>query len=167
MNKEEEFATSNFGNDKFLDQSGISSPNNLDNNMNQHEESVNRGIKFFTYDELKLATREFGSDTFFGGGHYTKAYKGWVDRTTYSPCKENTGLPIAVIVRHDYINFDSLKVWKAFCHPNLVKLTGLCFKCENPILVYEFMLKGNFEDLIHSGSSLNQSRHNSNIVLLE
>ncbi|KAJ0876168.1 hypothetical protein HanPSC8_Chr11g0485331 [Helianthus annuus] len=28
--------------------------------------------------------------------HYGLVYKGWVDKTTYTPFKDNTGLPIVV-----------------------------------------------------------------------
>ncbi|KAJ0891542.1 putative protein kinase RLK-Pelle-RLCK-VIIa-2 family [Helianthus annuus] len=105
----------------------------------------------FTYDELKLATRNFGDDTFLGGGRLKKVYKGWVDKTTYSPCMENTGLAVAVNIFHHY-NIDNMELCEEFLHPNLVKLIGYCFECQKPFFVYEFMHKGNLEDLILNGT---------------
>ncbi|KAJ0524683.1 putative protein kinase RLK-Pelle-RLCK-VIIa-2 family [Helianthus annuus] len=145
--------------------------------MNEVEELVTRDLKMFTYDELKLATRNFGEDTFLGGGRLKKVYKGWVDKTTYSPCMENTGLAVAVNIFHHYnivspenplvkcevfLNLiwsacwlekpnDNMELCEEFLHPNLVKLIGYCFECQKPFFVYEFMHKGNLEDLILNG----------------
>ncbi|KAJ0752043.1 putative transferase, protein kinase RLK-Pelle-RLCK-VIIa-2 family [Helianthus annuus] len=111
--------------------------------------------KMFTYDELKLATRNFSHETFLGEGRYGKVYKGWVNKRTYSPCMDatDTELPIAVKKLHRYtlVSHFHLKMLKEFLHPNLVKFIGFCSQCEQLFLVYEFMPKGNFKDLLHSG----------------
>ncbi|XP_076888503.1 putative serine/threonine-protein kinase PBL10 [Bidens hawaiensis] len=134
------------------DKSGTSSPMSLENNMDQHVELVIPDhIKTFTYDELKLATRDFGDDTSLGGESYGKVYKGWIDKTTYSPCKEDTGLPVAV-KKLDSYKLSNLEMLKEYCHPNLVKLIGCCLEGGSLFLVYEFMSKGNFEDLLRSGA---------------
>ncbi|MFS7966422.1 putative protein kinase RLK-Pelle-CrRLK1L-1 family [Helianthus anomalus] len=134
------------------DQSGTSSEMSLENKMNQHEELViPEDVKMFTYDELKLATKDFGNDTCLGEESYGIVYKGWVDKTTYSPCKDDTGLPVVVKKLHRYkvTNLDMLKEYR---HPNLVKLIGCCLENGYLFLVYEFMRKGNFEDLLRSGA---------------
>uniref|UniRef100_A0A251TTC5 Protein kinase domain-containing protein n=1 Tax=Helianthus annuus TaxID=4232 RepID=A0A251TTC5_HELAN len=122
------------------DQSGTNSPKSLNNNLNQLKESVIRGTKVFTYDELKLATRNFGNDTCLGEGRYGKVYKGWID---------NTELPIAVKKLYRCTPFD-LEMLNSFRHPNLVKLIGYCLEGDRLFLIYEFMHKGNLEDLLHS-----------------
>ncbi|KAF5789215.1 putative protein kinase RLK-Pelle-CrRLK1L-1 family [Helianthus annuus] len=127
---------------KFSDQSGTSSPKTLDNNMNRHEELVITDVKMFTYDELKLATRDFENETCLGEGRYGKVYKGWVD---------DTQLPTVVKKLYRCAPFN-LEVLKNFRHPNLVKLIGYCLEGEILFLVYEFMHKGNLEDLLHSGA---------------
>ncbi|XP_076885462.1 putative serine/threonine-protein kinase PBL1 [Bidens hawaiensis] len=111
-------------------------------NINRHEELVTIGVKLFAYDELKLATRDFGNETCLGEGRYGKAYKGWVD---------NTELPIVVKKLCHRTHLD-LEVTKNFLHPNLAKLIGYCLEGEQLYLVYEFMHKGNLEDLLQSGA---------------
>ncbi|XP_021981190.1 receptor-like protein kinase FERONIA isoform X2 [Helianthus annuus] len=128
------------------DQSGTSSPNRLDNNLNQHEESVTRGLKSFSYDELTLATRDFGFQICLDErSHYGMVYKGWVDKTTYTPFKDNTELPI--VVKKLPYSHNKLEMLKEFCHPNIVKPLGEYYH----FLVYEFKSNGNFEDLLLSG----------------
>ncbi|KAF5789227.1 putative protein kinase RLK-Pelle-CrRLK1L-1 family [Helianthus annuus] len=123
------------------DQSGSSSLKRLENNMNQPEELATRDVKKFTYDELKLSTRNFVNDTFLGDAIYGKVYKGWVD---------NSELPITVKKLNRYTHFD-LGMLQEFHHPNLVKFIGYCLEGKQLFLVYEFMRKGNFEDLLRSG----------------
>ncbi|XP_076888506.1 serine/threonine-protein kinase BIK1-like [Bidens hawaiensis] len=133
------------------DPTGTSSQNNLENNMNQHGELVIRNVKTFTYDELKLATRDFGNDAFLGEGRCGKVYKCWVDKTTYSPCKVDTGLPVVVKKLHRY-KLSNLEMLEEFRHPNLVKLIGCCMESGCLFLVYEFIRKGNLEDLLRNGA---------------
>ncbi|XP_021981196.1 probable LRR receptor-like serine/threonine-protein kinase At1g67720 isoform X1 [Helianthus annuus] len=135
----------------ILEQSRTSSPQSLNYKIEQHEKLVTRDIKMFTYDELKLATRNFGNDAFLVEGSYGKVYKGWLNKTTYSPCKDDAELPIAVKKLHRYTLFD-LELLKEFHHPNLVKFLGYCLEGERLFLVHEFMRNGNFKDLLHSGA---------------
>ncbi|KAL9997823.1 putative protein kinase RLK-Pelle-CrRLK1L-1 family [Helianthus debilis subsp. tardiflorus] len=114
-------------------------------------ELVARDVKKFTYGELKLATRNFGNDTYLGEGNYGKVYKGWVDKTSCSPCQDNTGFPIAVKRLHRYKLFD-LEMLKEFRHPNLVKLVGYCLEAEQLFLVYEFINNKNLSDLLRIGA---------------
>ncbi|KAI3701515.1 hypothetical protein L6452_26657 [Arctium lappa] len=125
-----------------------SSHKSLENDMNQ--ESVTRDLKKFTYGELQCATRNFGDESRLGDGRYAEVHKGWVDKATYSPSKDNTGLPIAIKRLHRYKNLD-LEMLKEFHHPNLVKLLGYCSECEQLFLVYEFMPNGNLQDGLRSG----------------
>ncbi|CAH2064051.1 unnamed protein product [Thlaspi arvense] len=53
-------------------------------------------VKSFSFNELKLATRNFRSDSVVGEGGFGCVYKGWIDETTLSPAKSGTGLVIAV-----------------------------------------------------------------------
>uniref|UniRef100_A0A251TTB9 Putative serine-threonine/tyrosine-protein kinase catalytic domain-containing protein n=1 Tax=Helianthus annuus TaxID=4232 RepID=A0A251TTB9_HELAN len=48
------------------------------------------------------------------------------------------------------MQFD-LGMFQEFHHPNLVKLIGYCLEGKQLFLVYEFMRKGRFEDLLRSG----------------
>ncbi|GJW40344.1 serine/threonine/dual specificity protein kinase, catalytic domain-containing protein [Tanacetum coccineum] len=141
------FSTTNLQNS---DQISTNEPKSHDKNMNQDEELVTRDVKIFTYSELKIATRDFGSDKFLGEGSYGKVYKGWVNQKTYFPNENSIGLPIAVNKLHRYNHFDP-EMLKEFRHPNLVKLIGYCLKGEQLFLVYEFIPNGNFKDLLRTG----------------
>nr|GEZ12106.1 hypothetical protein [Tanacetum cinerariifolium] len=74
----------------------------------------------------------------------------WIDKTGYSPCMDDSGLPILVNKVHSHILSD-LKMLKEFRHPNLVKVIGY-YKGETNLLVSKFVHNRNFEDLLHSGT---------------
>jgi hypothetical protein len=53
-------------------------------------------VKAFTFNELKMATRNFSPQTMLGEGSLGATYKGWIDETTLAPAKEGTGMVVAV-----------------------------------------------------------------------
>ena len=53
-------------------------------------------VKNFTFNELKLATRNFRPDSVIGEGGFGCVFKGWLDETSLTPTKPGTGLVIAV-----------------------------------------------------------------------
>ncbi|KAL1189554.1 putative serine/threonine-protein kinase PBL1 [Cardamine amara subsp. amara] len=109
-------------------------------------------VKRFTFNELKLATRNFRSDSVVGEGGFGCVFRGWIDETTLTPTKSSTGLVIAV-KRLNPDGFQGHREWLTeinylgrLSHPNLVKLIGYCLEDEQRLLVYEFMPKGSLED---------------------
>lgn len=60
------------------------------------KELVAIDLKSFKYSELISATKNFGNDNLLSKKSYGKVYKGWIDRTTYSPSEDNTRLPVAI-----------------------------------------------------------------------
>ncbi|XP_076885460.1 serine/threonine-protein kinase BIK1-like [Bidens hawaiensis] len=132
------------------DQSGTSSPKSVENNMNQ-QELMTRDLKMFTYNELNLATKNFGKAAFFGEGSCGKVYRGWVDNFTYSPSVSITKLPVAIKKLDRYKVFD-LEMLNGVRHPNLVKLIGYCLESGCLYVVHEFMRRGTFEDLLQRGA---------------
>ncbi|GJW68900.1 serine/threonine/dual specificity protein kinase, catalytic domain-containing protein [Tanacetum coccineum] len=112
----------------------------------EHGELIAGDIKVFTYAELKTAVRNFKNPAHLGS---QSKEKWWIDNTGYSPCMDDTGLPILVKIVDSHILSD-LKKLKEFCHPNLVKVIGYC-KGETNLLVSEFVHNGNFENLLRSG----------------
>ncbi|KAJ6354954.1 hypothetical protein OIU77_005535 [Salix suchowensis] len=105
-------------------------------------------VDIFTYDEMKLATKQFRPDYILGEGGFGVVYKGVIDesvrtlyKTTYVAIKE--------------LNPDGLqgdREWLAevnylgqLSHPNLVKLIGYCCEDEHRLLVYEYMASGSLE----------------------
>ncbi|KAG6527378.1 hypothetical protein ZIOFF_009477 [Zingiber officinale] len=53
-------------------------------------------VKSFTFNELKIATRNFRPDSVLGEGGFGSVFKGWIDEHTYEPTKPGTGIVIAV-----------------------------------------------------------------------
>ncbi|KAJ0246927.1 serine/threonine-protein kinase PBL1 [Hirschfeldia incana] len=117
-------------------------------------------VKSFTFNELKLATRNFRSDSVVGEGGFGTVYRGWIDETTLTPTKSSSGLVIAV-KRLNPDGFQGHREWLTeinylgqLSHPNLVKLIGYCLEDEQRLLVYEFLHKGSLEDHLFTTASV-------------
>ncbi|KAI4331709.1 hypothetical protein MLD38_029867 [Melastoma candidum] len=105
-------------------------------------------LKNFTFNELKLATRNFRPDNFLGEDGSGSIFKAWIDERTLAAAKPGTSMIVAV----KRINHDGLqghREWQAeinyisqFHHPHLVKLLGFCLEDDHWLLVYEFMSRG-------------------------
>ncbi|XP_019102371.1 PREDICTED: probable receptor-like protein kinase At3g55450 isoform X3 [Camelina sativa] len=115
-------------------------------------------VKSFTFNELKLATRNFRADSVVGEGGFGCVFRGWLDETTLTPTKSSSGLVIAV-KRLNPDGFQGHREWLTeinylgqLSHPNLVKLIGYCVEDEQRLLVYEFMHKGSLENHLFSRS---------------
>lgn len=109
-------------------------------------------LRKFTFNELKLATRNFKPESLLGEGGFGCVFKGWIEENGTAPVKPGTGLTVAVKM----LNHESLqghKEWLAevnllgeLLHPHLVKLIGYCIENEQRLLVYEFMPRGSLEN---------------------
>ncbi|KAH7678097.1 Non-specific serine/threonine protein kinase protein [Dioscorea alata] len=116
-------------------------------------------VKSFTFNDLKMATRNFRPDSVLGEGGFGSVFKGWIDEHTLAAAKAGTGIIIAV-KRLNQEGFQGHKEWLAevnylgqLYHPNLVKLIGYCLEDEHRLLVYEFMPRGSLENhLFRRGS---------------
>lgn len=53
-------------------------------------------MKSFSFNELKMATRNFRPDSVLGEGGFGCVFKGWIDENTFAATKPGTGLVIAV-----------------------------------------------------------------------
>lgn len=117
-------------------------------------------LRIFTFLELKVATRNFRSDTVLGEGGFGKVFKGWLEERT--PSKIGSGTVIAV----KKLNSESLQgfeEWQSevnflgrLSHPNLVKLLGYCWEEKELLLIYEFMQKGSLENHLFGRGSAAQ-----------
>lgn len=66
------------------------------------ELKVSSQLKKFSFDELKMATRNFRPDSILGEGGFGCVFKGWVEENGTSPVKPGTGLTVAVkTLNHD------------------------------------------------------------------
>ncbi|KAL9251703.1 putative serine/threonine-protein kinase PBL3 [Drosera capensis] len=103
------------------------------------------GLKHFTLNELKCATRNFRPDNLLGEGGFGCVYKGWIDEQTLAPTKSGSGMVIAV-KKLKPEGFQGHKEWLSTVSPELVKLIGYWLEGDNRLLVYEFMPKGSLEN---------------------
>ncbi|KAG8053783.1 hypothetical protein GUJ93_ZPchr0001g30876 [Zizania palustris] len=109
-------------------------------------------IRGFTFNELRVATRNFRPDSVVGEGGFSFIFKGWIDENTFAPYRLGTGMVIAV-KKLNQDGFQGHREWLAkvnylgqLSHPNLVKLVGYCLLDEQRLLVYEFMPRGSSEN---------------------
>ncbi|XP_047319656.1 receptor-like cytoplasmic kinase 176 [Impatiens glandulifera] len=116
-------------------------------------------LKGFSYNDLKVATRNFRPDSVLGEGGFGCVFKGWIDEHTFAATRPGTGLVIAV-KRLNQESYQGHKEWLAeiaylglLYHPNLVKLIGYCLEDDHRLLVYEFMPKGSLENHLFRRSS--------------
>nr|GMD61685.1 protein kinase 2B, chloroplastic-like [Ipomoea batatas] len=109
-------------------------------------------LKPFAFNDLKVATRNFRSDSLLGEGGFGYVFKGWVDENSFAPCRPGTGMVVAV-KKLKPESFQGHREWVSevnylseLHHTNLVRLIGYCLESENRLLVYEFMPKGSLEN---------------------
>lgn len=117
-------------------------------------------VRVFTYNELKIATRNFRPDSALGEGGFGVVYKGWIDEIGPTGVKVASGITVAVKV----LNQEGLqghREWLAevnflgqLRHPHLVKLIGYSCEDEHRLLVYEFMQRGSLENHLFRKASL-------------
>ncbi|KAJ6351661.1 hypothetical protein OIU78_007542 [Salix suchowensis] len=118
----------------------------------EEELKVATRLRKFTFNDLKLATRNFRPESLLGEGGFGCVFKGWIEENGTAPVKPGTGLTVAVkTLNHD--GLQGHKEWLAevnflgdLVHPNLVKLIGYCIEDDQRLLVYEFMPRGSLEN---------------------
>jgi len=104
-------------------------------------------------NDLRAATKNFGSNSYLGEGGFGCVYKGWMDEATLAPTKPGVGRMVA-IKKLKKESFQGHREWLAevtylgeLHHENLVKLVGYCSDPDsNKLLVYEYMLRGSLEN---------------------
>eukprot|EP00249_Psilotum_nudum_P007544 c20646_g1_i1 orf=1-510(-) len=114
-------------------------------------QAVSTDLRFFTFNDLKAATRNFRPDSLLGEGGFGCVFKGWIDEQGFMATRPGTGIVIAV----KKLNLEGMqghREWLAevnflgqLRHPNLVKLLGFCAEDDHRLLVYEFMPRGSLE----------------------
>ncbi|XP_044504416.1 serine/threonine-protein kinase PBL34-like isoform X2 [Mangifera indica] len=117
-------------------------------------------LRKFTFNNLRLATRNFRPESLLGEGGFGCVFKGWVEENGTAPVKPGTGLTVAVkTLNHD--GLQGHKEWLAevnflgnLLNPNLVKLVGYCIEDDQRLLVYEFMPRGSLENHLFRKGSL-------------
>ncbi|TVU18321.1 hypothetical protein EJB05_34411 [Eragrostis curvula] len=116
-------------------------------------------VKAFSFNELRVATRNFRPDSVLGEGGFGSVFKGWIDEKTLAPTRPGTGMVIAV-KKLNQEGYQGHKEWLTevnylgqLSHPYLVRLVGYCLEDEQRLLVYEFMPRGSLENHLFRRSS--------------
>ncbi|CAN8258099.1 unnamed protein product [Cochlearia groenlandica] len=105
-------------------------------------------VDIFTYEEMKLATKQFRPDYILGEGGFGVVYKGVIDDNVRDGYKSTK----VAIKELNPEGFQGDREWLAevnylgqLSHSNLVKLIGYCCEDEHRLLVYEYMAMGSLE----------------------
>ncbi|KAF7816441.1 receptor-like cytoplasmic kinase 176 [Senna tora] len=132
--------------------SKISTPSVPPTPRSEDEILQSSNIKSFSFNELRVATRNFRPDSVVGEGGFGCVFKGWIDEQMLTPVKPGTGLVIAV-KRLNQEGLQGHSEWLTeinylgqLHHPNLVKLIGYCLEDDHRMLVYEFLAKGSLDN---------------------
>ncbi|RDX86900.1 putative serine/threonine-protein kinase PIX7, partial [Mucuna pruriens] len=117
-------------------------------------------LRRFTFEDLKLATRNFRADNFLGEGGFGTVLKGWISQNGNHAARPGMGTPVAVkclnlhgfqghkewlVCHHATPEYAEISYLSELHHPHLVKLVGFCIEGNKRLLVYEFMCRGSLE----------------------
>ncbi|VVB14118.1 unnamed protein product [Arabis nemorensis] len=112
-------------------------------------EQEKENLKVFSFAELKKATKKFKEYTAKINGYesaYIRTYKGYINETTFSPSRAETGIAVSVMECVQYNSSQALQEWKEevkslgeISHPNLLKLLGYCCEDNKSFLVFEYL----------------------------
>lgn len=68
----------------------------------EEELKIASRLRKFSFNDLKLATRNFRPESFLGEGGFGCVFKGWIEENGTAPVKPGTGLTVAVkTLNHD------------------------------------------------------------------
>jgi len=107
--------------------------------------------RIYSYNELRIATRDFHPDNKLGEGGFGVVYKGTLVDNTHVAVKQ---LKVSKLVLSEFLN--EVVIISGVRHRNLIKLKGCCLSGDQRILVYEYVENKNLAQALWdaSGDSL-------------
>ncbi|KAG5625823.1 hypothetical protein H5410_011041 [Solanum commersonii] len=107
-----------------------------------------KGVKCFTFEELKKYTNNFSESNYIGSGGYGKVYKGTLPDGQLIAIKRAEQAS-----KQGALEFKTeIEILSRFHHKNVVSLVGFCFRQGEQMLVYEFIPNGSLKESL-SGKS--------------
>ncbi|KAI4339348.1 hypothetical protein MLD38_024301 [Melastoma candidum] len=107
-----------------------------------------RGSAVFTLKEMEEATSGFSDGNLVGKGGFGRVYRG-VFRSGEVVAIKKMDVPAYRIAEGEREFRVEVDILSRLNHPNLVSLIGYCADGKQRFLVYEFMEKGNLQDLLN------------------
>lgn len=110
-----------------------------------------RNHTIFTFEELKIATRNFSPSNCVWEDSSAMVYKGTLNEKM-KPSRSSSFLVVAVkkfkpeSICWPETSKNEMDIFGRISHPNLVKLLGYCLEDNNTALVYEFMARGSLQN---------------------
>lgn len=104
-----------------------------------------KSAKLFTGREITKATKNFSKQNLIGSGGFGEVFKGHLEDGTAIAVKRAKHGNIKGI---DQI-INEVRILCQVNHRSLVRLLGCCIELQQPILIYEYIPKGNLFDRLH------------------
>ncbi|XP_015057835.1 probable leucine-rich repeat receptor-like protein kinase At5g49770 [Solanum pennellii] len=109
-----------------------------------------KGVKCFTFEELKKYTNNFSESNFVGSGGYGKVYKGTLPDGQLIAIKR-----AGQASKQGALEFKTeIEILSRFHHKNVVSLVGFCFRQGEQMLVYEFIPNGSLKESLSGKSGI-------------
>ncbi|KAL3582818.1 hypothetical protein D5086_017150 [Populus alba] len=100
----------------------------------EEELKVASRLRKFTFNDLKLATRNFRPESLLGEGGFGCVFKGWIEENGTAPVKPGTGLTVAVKT----LNHDGLQGHKEWLASNCMQSSSMmCLQVVSPVHIWD------------------------------
>ncbi|KAK6805195.1 hypothetical protein RDI58_002980 [Solanum bulbocastanum] len=109
-----------------------------------------KGVKCFTFEELKKYTNNFSESNYIGSGGYGKVYKGTLPDGQLIAIKRAEQAS-----KQGALEFKTeIEILSRFHHKNVVSLVGFCFRQGEQMLIYEFIPNGSLKESLSGKSGI-------------
>lgn len=109
-----------------------------------------KGVKCFTFEEMKKYTNNFSESNYIGSGGYGKVYRGTLLDGQLVAIKRAEQAS-----KQGALEFKTeIEILSRFHHKNVVSLVGFCFRQGEQMLVYEYIPNGSLKESLSGKSGI-------------